>query len=387
MGTPSSKHGAPGLSAGHLNYLDALRGYAITGVFFVHFLHDEDFAIGIPKFLNLVGYGVTLFYVLSAYCLMLSLHRQGSNIRWIDYAIRRIFRIVPAFYLAIALWSIIYIYSGHALGMTTLITSITFVNGFLPTQIHSCIPHGWSIAVETSFYVILPFVFLRIRNIKQALIALACATPICVISSWVLPVLLNRLYPDGRFSEVEPYTIYWLPAQLPVFLIGVTTYFAIHGPSKEEPWLRKITHGRYFYPLGFLVLASLLAAYLPTRIAHIAVAACWSGSLIWLSAKPNSWVANRFMTKIGLISFSAYLFHQLGINITKLAFPSALTTTTGIPAFCLSAGLSVLFASISYKFIEKPGIALGSNLVRRRHPAKLHAGGASVALPQSKISE
>lgn len=388
MESPTGTHGSPAQSAGHLDYLDALRGYAITGVFLVHFLHDQDFAIKPPKILNFVGQGVTLFYVLSAYCLMLSLHRQGSGIRWIDYAIRRLFRIAPAFYCAIVLWSVIYLCGGHALDKTKLITSMTFVNGFLPSQIHSCIPHGWSIAVETSFYVILPFVFLRIRNFRQSLVALACAIPVCVTCSWILPELLNRLYPDGRFSEAGAYTVFWLPAQLPVFLLGVTTYFALHGPDVKQPWLSKITHGHSFLPLGLLVLAAIFAGYLPTRIAHIAVAFCCAGSLIWLSAHPRSWMVNRFMTRIGLISFSAYLFHQLGINLTKLAFPSAITATTGVPALCLAAGLTVLIAGISYRLVEKPGMALGSSLIRRRHPARTREENQAVARPQSaKIAD
>lgn len=351
-------------SSDHFDYLDALRGYAITGVFLAHFLHG--FSIKTPKLLHVAGSGVTLFYVLSAYCMMLSLSRQAKSISWVDYSIRRFFRIAPAFYTAIALWSIILASNGHPLDKAKMITSVAFINGFIPNHIHSSIPHGWSIAVETSFYFIFPLLFLKLYNFRRSLVALAAAIPICFTLSWALPVLLTRLCPDGRFAALAQYTVFWLPAQLPVFLIGITAYLVANGKCEESKWISKLLNGGPLIPFGLVVLASISAGYLPSRIAHIAVAVCCAGLLLRLSSKPHFWLVNRVMTKIGLISFSAYLFHQMGINLARMVFPSAINAGSGMLAFCLAATLSLLFAFIGYKFIELPGIAIGSCIIRRR---------------------
>jgi len=350
----------------HLKYLDALRGYAIAGVFMAHFLHD--FAIAFPKFLRIFGFGVTLFYVLSAYCLMLSLNRSGRPANWLNYSIRRFFRIAPAFYVAIAFWSLLQIRCGQSLNFAKLATSITFLNGFIPAHIHSSIPHGWSIAVETSFYVILPLIFLHIRDLTRALVVLAIAIPLCVILSWGLPLLLAYSFPDGNFNQFREYTIYWLPAQMPVFLLGITAYFIVHGQCPTSRTSRKFIESIPGVGICLLIFAGLAAGYLPTRIAHVVVAGCCAGGIIWFSSKPSSRLINPFMTRLGIVSFSAYLIHQLAINLSKTACLPCDNGLAKYPAFLYAVILTLILSNISHKFIEKPGIAFGAKIIQRRKP-------------------
>ncbi len=175
----------------HEVYLDALRGYAISGVFLAHFFRCHR--LELPVMLNAVGHGVTLFYILSAYCLMLSLARSQQTPNLTDYGIRRFFRIAPAFYLAIAVWNSIPLPDGHARADTfLLLTSISFTNGFFPSSIHSAIPHGWSIAVETSFYFLLIPLFYYIDSLFSAARLLMIALPLSLGISWGLPYLAVR---------------------------------------------------------------------------------------------------------------------------------------------------------------------------------------------------
>jgi exopolysaccharide production protein ExoZ len=86
-----------------LGYIDALRGYAILGVIVVHV------AQCVPRLewpLSLVASqgarGVQLFFVVSGLTLMLSWHARNDGIA--AFYVRRVFRIVPMFWLAIALF-------------------------------------------------------------------------------------------------------------------------------------------------------------------------------------------------------------------------------------------------------------------------------------------
>jgi peptidoglycan/LPS O-acetylase OafA/YrhL len=53
--------------------------------------------------------------------------------------------------------------------ITTLnvLSNFTFLHGFNPYWITSLVPGGWSIAVEMTFYIILPFLFARIKRSVQ----------------------------------------------------------------------------------------------------------------------------------------------------------------------------------------------------------------------------
>jgi exopolysaccharide production protein ExoZ len=91
--------GALVADARHLDYIDALRGYAILGVIAVH---ATVAAPGLEWPLRLVAEqgarGVQLFFLVSALTLMLSWRERGDGL--MPFYIRRIFRIGPMFWLA-----------------------------------------------------------------------------------------------------------------------------------------------------------------------------------------------------------------------------------------------------------------------------------------------
>jgi peptidoglycan/LPS O-acetylase OafA/YrhL len=83
-------------------FVDALRGIAVLGVVALHTTQNFH-ATRIEPLLSLGECGVQLFYIVSAFSLCLSLDQRSRNERhpFINYAIRRFFRIAPLFYLAI----------------------------------------------------------------------------------------------------------------------------------------------------------------------------------------------------------------------------------------------------------------------------------------------
>jgi len=346
----------------HLEYLDALRGYAFLGVLAAHFSHD--FSIKVPSFLRFVGYGVTLFYVLSAFCLMLSLHRRETSPDWKNYCIRRFFRIAPAFYTAILLWALFNLWRQQPLDPGKILASMAFLNGFFPDYIHSSIPHGWSVAIETSFYVILPFLFIFIRNTATAILFLAVATPVCLAISWGLPLIAATAYSNP--NHLAEYTVYWLPAQIPVFLIGICTYFIVYSRSTFSAYIVRLIHQHNHITIGLLFFIAAGSGYLPPRLIHLPIAFGCALWIIWLSEKPKSLCCNRAIAKIGVVSFSAYLFHQFALEFAKFLSPGKDSFTQIIASFSFTLLSSLIFAAVGYKFIEKPGISLGSYIISRQ---------------------
>jgi len=92
-----------------------------------------------------------------------------------------------------------------------------------------------------------------------------------------------------------------------------------------------------------------------------------------LALKPNVLFVNRIICYIGKVSFSCYIFHFVVIRIVRqllragyLPFFFELSAVMKLIIFYLiTVGITVLFAFISYRYIEEPGIKLGRRIIRR----------------------
>ena len=160
-------------------FVDALRGLAILGVIIVH---SGQQISNLPSWFKSItqngARGVQLFYIVSAFTLYYSLKyvRVSEKRLYLNFFIRRFFRIAPLFYVAIIffLWK-----DGfgprHFLGdapsitLSNILSTFFFVNGVNPYWITSIVPGGWSIAVEMTFYATLPFIFNKIKTLTQAI--------------------------------------------------------------------------------------------------------------------------------------------------------------------------------------------------------------------------
>src|ERR1035437_7696995 len=167
-----------------LRSLDALRGWAILGVIAVH--STELIPPGSSFLANLFDHvkkGVQLFFVVSAISLLFSLQSRWAMERnpVRNFFLRRFFRIAPLFYAAIvlSLW-----FDGltprdaapDGLHWWYVPLTFLFANGWFPEAQNSVVPGGWSIAAETTFYLCLPFLFRRIRDLRGALVLFGLGT-------------------------------------------------------------------------------------------------------------------------------------------------------------------------------------------------------------------
>ena len=94
-------------SGERLDSIDALRGIAALYVLVYHVALIPQPNLGVPswaaRYVLTGGTGVTLFFIVSAFCLCLSMRtHQDEPSPTMRFYVRRVFRIVPLFYLWLA---------------------------------------------------------------------------------------------------------------------------------------------------------------------------------------------------------------------------------------------------------------------------------------------
>jgi peptidoglycan/LPS O-acetylase OafA/YrhL len=343
------------------NYIDALRGYAILVVLLVHTL---ILTIGVsPLVWSQVGrggYGVQLFFVISALTLAQSWRERGDGV-W-PFFIRRVFRIAPMFWLAIFPFLYIpYPWGGiwnheNATAFHILLTAM-LAHGVHPLTFNQVVPGGWSVAVESTFYVAFPFLMAIATSLRRAVIILI----VSLAMSWASTRFALWLFSDSGAAApaVEYYATRWLPAQLPVFLCGIVTYYLI-----ASNWVR---HGGWAAQATLYFGLAMLFGVLPfVQIPMTAIcsvyAAIFAVIAFGLARGAGKWLVNRPICWLGKISFSAYLWH---FAILSVAAPTIMALRGTLPYFgtvIIVLAATVAASTTTYEKIEVPMIRMGSRL-------------------------
>lgn len=353
-----------------LDYIDALRGLAILGVIMVHSNQygNSNVPNTIGKIINEGARGVQLFYLASAFTLFLSFKNRFSREKFPirNFFLRRFFRIAPMYYIGI----IYYLYQDglgprYWLGDETQITilnvlsNFTFLHGFNPYWITSLVPGGWSIGVEMIFYVILPFLFSKIKNLNQAFNFFI----ISILLKFLLHLFFSKfqiISDDRLWGE---YLFLYFPSQLPVFCLGILLYFIII----EDQSLRNIS-GKSFLVLTLLLLVQLGTGDQLFFSHHILFGFGFLLLGFSLSSFKFILIVNPIVNYIGKISFSMYLVHfaiLYWLTNLKLIDYFENGSLNYLTRFFIVSILTIIISSIFYKTVEIPFQVLGNKIINK----------------------
>ena len=254
------------------DYIDALRGYAILAVLLVHSTQQvAPINLAFQRLASHGGRGVQLFYIASALTLCLSWQFRASleafPVR--NFFIRRFFRIAPMFYVAMAFYLCLYGFSPrywapNGLEWWYLPLTALFLNGYHPETLTSVVPGGWSVAVEMNFYLLLPFLLLRLKTMKSLLAFLLLSLLLNVMAEsaslrWLLP-----LYPPDQQHLVYEFSYLNFLGQLPVFASGL---LACHVLSHVGNLKRFVVLG--WLAWGLMAALSVLELFARSGISSI----------------------------------------------------------------------------------------------------------------------
>jgi peptidoglycan/LPS O-acetylase OafA/YrhL len=388
--------------------LDVLRFFAFFLVFLHHSLpHDPDFYTGLgtgPLLASVLAalgatgaLGVTLFFLLSAYLITELLIRERARFGRIDlkaFYIRRFLRIWPLYFSFLALaWVMQWFVPGQHIGWQAGVAFALFAGNWWVVFVgfpSSIIFHLWFISLQEQFYLVWP-VTMRKLSTRGLLIAAAVLLAVANLTRWylaarhtwesrmwantfvqldaialgiVLAVLLAgrapRLVPllraalfAGGFAclvlaasyfriKFDPLTTSRVLLGYPTAAIGAVAIFlaTLHGEEGEKQGEKQVAHIRRS-------LANVGTEASAESSAELAVA---NGS------QPTSHLTPFIY--LGRISYGLYVFHILGMLISDYTVHHAYSSLGRyLLRNAVAFAITVVFASISYRWLETPFLA------------------------------
>ncbi|MDC1150377.1 acyltransferase family protein [Gammaproteobacteria bacterium] len=335
--------------------IDGLRALAVIPVIFFH-AGFEIFAGGFV--------GVDVFFVISGYLITLIIINDIEKERFsiINFYERRARRILPALFLIMLttipfawMWMVptqLNDYSQSLIAVSLFASNILFwrESGYFDAAAEEKpLLHTWSLAVEEQYYLLFPiFLFLvwsfGKNRVFWIIVAIAALSLLISEIGW-------RKYPSANF--------YLAPARAWELLAGSISAFIVQKKGIQKSNL-----------LAFIGLFSIIFSIFfydnstpfPSLYALVPVAGVF---LIVLYGDKETLVgrllSNKILVGVGLISYSAYLWHQpifAFARIRLLNHPSDLLMII----LCL---VSIFLAYLSWRYIEKP--FRNKNVVNRKN--------------------
>jgi peptidoglycan/LPS O-acetylase OafA/YrhL len=347
-----------------LDFVDALRGYAILTVIMVHVSQTDSLKLpqSMMNFFATGARGVQLFFVVSAFTLFYSfynrLNKEEKPIR--NFFIRRFFRIAPMYYLAI-----IYYVSRDGFNegkhLYSILSNVFFIHGFTPYWMNSVVPGGWSIGVEMFFYLILPFLFMKvIKNMHHAIGFLLFS----IFLKAILLYFFNQLdLIDDKIIQEDFYFLYF-PSQLPFFAIGIILYFIL---IKKETVVSAM-NSKLLIITGIIIVLYMALELNYYNNPDILFGIAFLLFAIGLSKARNVLFVNKIINYIGKISFSMYIVHFAVITFLTEVFYSFYFKYSILNfgfRYALVAVLTIVISSVCYWLIEVPFQKLGKKIIEK----------------------
>jgi peptidoglycan/LPS O-acetylase OafA/YrhL len=318
------------------------------------------------------GLGVGIFFVLSGFLITILLLREelaSGTISLGAFYIRRAFRILPPYFLAMGVYLLIgLIPSQHELRvkfLNGLPYFLTLRNEYVPQGLPVAFTHSWSLSVEEKFYFAWPLLFFVVlRKLK---------------ARWaIVPITLVPLYIS---------TSHTLPVAYFSLLLGCCLAISMHAlRSKQQQVLASI----HRVPVTVVVMVWMLAYVASLKGAlRVSFIICTAALLPVLLLR-QSWLSrglgSNLCTWVGKRTYSMYLFHAFCLTFVEERVLHPATLTSFFAVVLLAYLLSLGVACVVYVVLERPAVLWGRRLALSAATSRAARPGRkpeyTVALPR-----
>lgn len=350
-------------------YFENLNAIRFIAAFLVIVCHVEE----LKDFFNvdrvfdisqnrLIGrIGVVMFFVLSGFLITYLLFKEKEITKTISvrkFYVRRILRIWPLYFLIIFFTFFIvpfvgfFIIDGYKRDVLwdDLPKKLFLYVAFLPNlacAIYGKIPYAvitWSIGAEEQFYLIWPILNKKIRNKWVIIFSVIIIYFIVKRYIYYIPHDINRIAKD-----------FWLLSPIDCMAIGGLFAGLLYENNPVVNKIRAILYNRILQWSVLALCVYLVYINFNLKDYYCEIYAVLFGILILnFAANPKRIFSmeNKVLNYLGKISYGIYMYHYILI-IVAFKLCHYLNVQNDLLTFSLSVTLTILAASLSYRFFEK----------------------------------
>jgi peptidoglycan/LPS O-acetylase OafA/YrhL len=369
--------------SGRIPELDGLRGLAILLVLLGHYIGVANRAPLLPllhHFLGVFGagwIGVDLFFVLSGFLIGgILLDARSSANYFRTFYTRRVFRILPVYYLwtllyaSIVVGAILFFPGRTGLGVADLkhvpiqlLFLRDIIIGNMPPLAMAWFMATWSLAVEEQFYLLAP---LLIRFVSRRKLVVTLAAIIAV-----LPLVRFLLVQNFGAAGLRA-AYFTMPCRADSLAWGILLAVGWRWPALREFFRQRTA----LLPCAVAVLFAGVCALVPWLARPYGVLSLTAG-LSWLGmffsallllvlSQTEGWVAGimrwRMLRSLGTVSYCVYVIHT-AFNVYTHQFvlgaAPQIYNLQGIAVTLLALGLTLGVAALSWRYFEHPLVRIG----------------------------
>lgn len=186
-----------------------------------------------------------------------------------------------------------------------------------------------------------------------------------LIANNVYPNIFQGFYLDDG-SLLAYFLYFWLPNQLPVFIMGIIFFYVV---AIDKKWCKNYNSECLMLTIVvFILLNELyqdkfyvvdgLYMFLPVNVIFGLLMMLF---LYLLSRCESEIFINKYIRFIGKVSFSIYLTHFMVLGV----FGKYVVVASVVTKFILIVIMSIVVGSLGYEVVEKKGIAFGKYVIER----------------------
>lgn len=332
--------------------LDALRGIAALMVVFYHYTVDKPQA-DLGFFLGTTG--VELFFMISGFVILMSLHSVKNSLHFI---VNRVSRLYPTYWACVTFTFVaLSIYNHVDLGYNEIeryLGNLTMFQFYL--NISDIDDSYWTMIIEMTFYigmlVLYHFKKLHYLNLIGFVI--------------IISVAISGLFFHDSVIVKEIFNSLQIVLYLPLFISG-TVFYNLYL-NKEKIWQR--------YSLLALCLIAQILSYNYTdrfrfsvnQMQYSIMLIIYYTLFVLIVNQKLSFIISKGTLFLGKISFAVYLIHQaFSIKILLPYFMEDLKFNFWISSLVFSIPIVIIIATLITYYIEIPlGRLLKQNLFAKK---------------------
>jgi peptidoglycan/LPS O-acetylase OafA/YrhL len=368
--------------------LDALRAIAAMVVIGLH-AGIVSSAVRFPLLQMWGATAVDLFFVISGYLITTIVLNEGeSKGFFLTFYIRRSLRIWPIYYLALAAFAMVNLFLSRPFPTDGLPYYLTYTQnvqyywfGQAP-DFCKAFAHTWSLAVEEQFYLIWPALVWFVG--RRGLVPLTVSLMVLAIVArgyWhldsqllvtrcdglalggLLAALLTRAKPASRFlGEIR--------VLFGVLGIGSVGYIINSTISHYRYYLDQASLGSVTSPFESSISLFVFNLFF---FSVVGFCVCVTGH------RGLNILRSRVLVYLGQISYGLYLYHNLIFGLVQRATGAR---ELPLPAVLLALAATLGAAVLSWKYVERPMLALKDRFSYRSSVGLRGEPGRIAEVPQ-----